>query len=98
MAEGASEREPTAINFAFNSALDVLTRRDIEARPLLNRAGLSDEHIGDSPRRVSAAAQARFLEYAAEALGDGALGLHLAEAGVDGGLDPRLFGGGSNLG
>ena len=87
MAEGASEREPTAINFAFNSALDVLTRRDIEARPLLNRAGLSDEHIGNSPRRVSAAAQARFLEYAAEALGDGALGLHLAEAG-----DPRTIG------
>ena len=87
MAKGASGREPTAINFAINSAVAVLKRRDIEARPLLNRAGMSDEHVGDPPRRVSAVAQARFLEYAAEALGDDALGLHLAEAG-----DPRTIG------
>ncbi len=77
-----------AIGFAINPALALLMRAGIEARPLLIRAGLSEEHTVDfSLRRVPAAAQARFLEYAAEALGDSALGLHLAAAG-----DPRTIG------
>jgi len=76
-----------AIGFAINPALARLKRAGIEARPLLIRAGLSEEDTGDSLRRVPAAAQARFLECAAEALGDGALGLHLAAEG-----DPRTIG------
>jgi AraC-like DNA-binding protein len=77
-----------AIGFAIDPALALLKRAGIEARPLLARSGLSEEHSGDcSLRRVPAAAQARFLELAAEALGDRALGLHLAAAG-----DPRTIG------
>ena len=50
----------------------------------MNRAGLS-EHCFDDPQvRVSTLLQARFLAYSAEALGDTAFGLHLAEQG-----DPR---------
>ena len=86
--EAAAPLGPMAIGFAINPALALLKRAGIEARPLLIRAGLSEEHTVDfSLRRVPAAAQARFLEYAAEALGDGALGLHLAAAG-----DPRTIG------
>ena len=86
--EGASRPGPMAIGFAINPALTLLERAGIEARPLLVRAGLSEEHTGDySLRRVPSAAQARFLEYAAEALGDSALGLHLAAGG-----DPRTVG------
>ena len=86
--EDAAPLGPMAIGFAINPALALLMRAGIEARPLLIRAGLSEEHTVDfSLRRVPAAAQARFLEYAAEALGDSALGLHLAAAG-----DPRAIG------
>ena len=86
--EGAARLGPMTIGFAINPALALLKRAGIEARPLLIRAGLSEEHAVDfSLRRVPAAAQARFLGYAAEALGDGALGLHLAAAG-----DPRTIG------
>jgi AraC-like DNA-binding protein len=86
--EGAVRLGPMAIGFAINPALALLKQAGIEALPLLIRAGLSEEHTVDfSLRRVPAAAQARFLEYAAEALGDGALGLHLAAAG-----DPRTVG------
>lgn len=85
--EGAVPLGPMAIGFAINPAVALLRRAGIEARPLLIRAGLSEEDTGDSLRRVPAAAQARFLECAAEALGDGALGLHLAAA-----EDPRTIG------
>ncbi len=86
--EGASRLGPMAIGFAINPALALLKRAVIETRPLLARSGLSEEHSGDhARRRVPAAAQARFLEYAAEALGDSALGHHLAAAG-----DPRTIG------
>ena len=86
--EGAAPLGLMAIGFAINPALALLKRAGIEARPLLIRAGLPEEHTDDlSLRRVPAAAQAKFLEHAAEALEDGALGLHLAAAG-----DPRTIG------
>jgi len=86
--DGASRLGPMAIGFVINPALALLRRVGIEARPLLARSGLSEECTGDyTLRRVPAAAQAQFLEYAAEALGDGALGLHLAAA-----QDPRTLG------
>jgi AraC-like DNA-binding protein len=46
---------------------------------LLRRAGLTELELENSRRRVTAAAQGEFLEYAAEALNDTAFGLHLAE-------------------
>ncbi len=49
------------------------------AEPLLRRAGLSGYDFDDPQVRVPAAGQGDFLEYAAEATGDPAFGLHLAE-------------------
>jgi AraC-like DNA-binding protein len=47
--------------------------------PLLRRAGLSEHDVDGRPHRISAASQAKFLEFAAEAVDDVAFGLHLAE-------------------
>jgi hypothetical protein len=55
---------------------------------LLQRASLSEHDFDNRQRRISAIAQGKLLEYAAEALDDSVLGLHLAkqanprEAGV----------------
>ena len=45
----------------------------------MRRAGLSELDIGNRGNRISAVAQARLLEFAAEALADSAIGLHLAQ-------------------
>jgi AraC-like DNA-binding protein len=45
----------------------------------LSRAGLNQRDLDCPPARICAAAQARFLEYAADAVDDKAFGLHLAE-------------------
>jgi hypothetical protein len=71
---------PTVTGFAAKQVL----RRGVTTAQLLHRAGLSEHDIeadGGSPvdYRVSAEAQAKLLEYAAEALADSALGFHLAE-------------------
>lgn len=70
---------PTATGFAIRCALAALQERDLPVRPLFLRAGLSDPHLLDPRRRVSAVAQGEFFECAAEAVGDTAFGLHLAE-------------------
>ena len=75
---------PTATGFAAARAIAALKARKIDPAPLLRRAGLKNPGPEDQPQRVSAAAQSRLLEYAAEALDDSALGLHLAEQ-----ADPR---------
>ncbi len=75
---------PTATGFAAAQAIAALTARKIDPAPLLRRAGLKKPGPEDKPQRVSAAAQSRLLEYAADALDDSALGLHLAEQ-----ADPR---------
>jgi Arabinose-binding domain of AraC transcription regulator, N-term len=72
----------------------MLRKRNITTAPLLLRAGLSehglvlaaDESDGLA-KRVSAVAQCRFLEYAAEAMDESAFGLHLAKQ-----IDPRDVG------
>jgi len=56
----------------------VLRNQGIDPAPLLDRLGLSEQGLKEDQIRISAAAQARLLEYAAEALHDSALGLHLA--------------------
>jgi AraC-like DNA-binding protein len=70
---------PTATGFAARQAIAALRKRDIAVRPLLRRVGLSEQDVDNPKRRISAAAQSTFLEYAAEALGDSAFGLHLAQ-------------------
>jgi hypothetical protein len=47
--------------------------------PLLRRAGLSGRDFDGRQRRIPAASQAKFLEFAAEAMDNSAFGLHLAE-------------------
>jgi AraC-like DNA-binding protein len=75
---------PTATGFAAARAVVALRVHNIDPAPLLQRAGLAKLDPDGQERRVSAAAQSKLLEYAAEALDDGALGLHLAEQ-----ADPR---------
>ena len=70
---------PTATGFAVKCAIAALRQRGVDPGPLLHRAGLAEDDLGASPRRVSAAAQGDFLEYVALALNDSLFGLHLAE-------------------
>ena len=70
---------PTATGFAARQAIAVLRKRNIEVAPLLRRVGLSERDLDNRQRRISANAQVRLLECAAEALGDSAFGLHLAQ-------------------
>jgi AraC-like DNA-binding protein len=76
---------PSVAGFAARRALAVLRERGVAFAPLLKRASLSTHDFDDHPqRRISSAAQGRFLELAAEAMDDSAFGLHLAEE-----TDPR---------
>jgi AraC-like DNA-binding protein len=82
---------PTATGFAARQAIAMLRKHHVEIAPLLRRAVLSEHDLalaeGDgnpASHRVSAVAQVKFLDYAAEALNDGAFGLHLVEQ-----TDPR---------
>jgi Arabinose-binding domain of AraC transcription regulator, N-term len=70
---------PTATGFAARQAIAVLRKRNIEVAPLLRRVGLSERDLDNRQRRLPANAQAKLLECAAEALGDSAFGLHLAQ-------------------
>src|SRR5580704_16097422 len=80
MIEGTTRQVlPTATGFAARQAITVLRKRNIEVAPLLRRVGLSERDLDNRQRRLSAVAQVRLLEYAAEALGDSAFGLHLAQ-------------------
>jgi AraC-like DNA-binding protein len=78
---------PTVAGFAIRCALAALQERDIPVRQLFYRAGLSEPQFASPWRRVTAASQGEFLEHAAEAMGDTAFGLHLAERS-----DPREIG------
>jgi AraC-like DNA-binding protein len=69
---------PTATGFAARQAIAAVRKRNIAVEPLLRSAGLTERDI-DSERRISAIAQTKLLEHAAEALGDSAFGLHLAQ-------------------
>ena len=68
---------PTATGFAARRAVVALRSRGIDPAPLLARFGLSEQDVNTDVIRVSAAAQAKFLEEAAEALHDPALGFHV---------------------
>jgi AraC-like DNA-binding protein len=84
---GGTPRLPTATGFAARRAVAALRNRDIDPAPLLERFGLSEQAVNEDEIRVSAVAQARFLESVAEALHDPALGFHLATQ-----VNPRAVG------
>jgi AraC-like DNA-binding protein len=77
--ETSREILPSATGFAARQALAALRKHNIPIAALLTRAGLSEGDIDNRQRRIPAAAQAKLLEYAAEALRDSEFGLHLAE-------------------
>jgi AraC-like DNA-binding protein len=78
---------PSTTGFLARLAVAALQKRKIDPTPLLHRVGLSKEDLDDSENYISSAAQAKLLEFAAEALNDPALGFHLAS-----GVDPRELG------
>src|SRR3974390_2902784 len=69
----------TANAVATRLAIKELKKAKINPDPLLAKAGISLLKLGEDPKRVRAESQILFLEIAAEALGDSALGLHLAQ-------------------
>jgi hypothetical protein len=69
----------TTDGVATRLAIRELKKAKIDPGPLLAKAGISLLKFGEEPTRVGAESQIRFLEIAAEALGDSALGLHLAQ-------------------
>ena len=87
MTQIAIPRLPTATGFAAGHAVALLRTHHIDPAPLLERLGLSEQDFNKSQIRVSADAQVRLLEAAAEALHDPVFGLHLAE-----GVNPREMG------
>jgi AraC-like DNA-binding protein len=70
---------PTATGFAARQAIAALRTHNIEVAPLLRRVGLLERALDSRQHRISAVAQVKLLEYAAEALDDSAFGLHLAQ-------------------
>ena len=80
MTEGTGrELLPSATGFAARQAIAVLRERNFPIASLMTRAGISEDDIDNRQARISALAQGKLLEYAAEALGDSEFGLHLAE-------------------
>jgi hypothetical protein len=77
--EATRQTLPTVIGFAARRAIVALRKRKLSLAPLLQRAGLSERNFDNHQHRISATAQGRFLEYAAEAVDDSSFGLHLAE-------------------
>jgi AraC-like DNA-binding protein len=70
---------PTATGFGARLTIAVLKKHNVAPAPILERAGLSEQDFDSRQRRISAASESKCLEYAAEAMGDSAFGLHLAE-------------------
>jgi AraC-like DNA-binding protein len=69
----------TANGVATRLAMKELQKAKINPSPLLAKAGISLLKPGEQPQPVRAESQILFLEIAADALGDSALGLHLAQ-------------------
>ena len=70
---------PTVAGFGAKLALAVLKERNVAIAPLLRRTGLSEDDFDSRRHRISAVSQSAVFEYAAEAMDDGAFGLHLAK-------------------
>ncbi len=78
---------PTTTGFPARRAVAALRKHDIDPAPLLQRVGLSEQDLDNQENRISSAAQARLLEFAADALHDPSLGFRLATE-----ADPRELG------
>ena len=70
---------PSATGFAARQAIAVLRKHKVPISSLLKRAGVSEGDIDNRQHRISALAQGKLLEYAAEALKDSEFGLHVAQ-------------------
>ena len=70
---------PSATGFSARQAIAFLRAHGVPIVSLLNRAGVSESDIDDRQRRITAMAQGKLLEYAAETLKDSEFGLHLAQ-------------------
>jgi AraC-like DNA-binding protein len=70
---------PTATGGIARLAYACASRAGIALKPLLKKAGLSDQQIQDGGARLTVNQQIEFLNVAADALGDEFLGFHLAQ-------------------
>jgi AraC-like DNA-binding protein len=91
---GSGQALPSVTGFAAKQAIAMLRKQNIAPAPLMRAAGLSEHDFARGAEdgsalnhRVSALAQGRFLDCAAEAMDDSAFGLHLAKE-----ADPRDVG------
>jgi AraC-like DNA-binding protein len=76
----AGKQFPRTVGILARLAYGRLCAAGIATEPLLKRAGLTLEEIGDAQRRLPVPSQMRFIELAARALGDDLLGVHLAQS------------------
>jgi len=74
------KRSPRTVGIEARLAYGRLRAAGIATEPLLKRAGLTLEEVGDAQRRLRVSNQMRFLELAAKALSDEWLGIHLARS------------------
>jgi hypothetical protein len=70
---------PTVTGFATRLAIAALRKGGVPTASLLHRSGLSVRDFEGRQSRISAAAQATFLEDTARQVDDSAFALHLAE-------------------
>jgi AraC-like DNA-binding protein len=70
---------PTTTGFSARQAIAALQNRGVAADSVLRRVGLFERDFDNRQGRISASAQSKLLEYAAETLNDNAFGLHLAQ-------------------
>ena len=85
-----SQGLPSAMGFAAKQAIEALRRRNVAVAPVLRDAGVLERDLAESGpihHRITALGQSRFLDFAAEAIGDDTFGLHLAAQ-----ADPRNAG------
>jgi AraC-like DNA-binding protein len=71
---------PTATGGIARLASACAQRAGIDLKPLLKKAGLTDEQINDPRARFAVELQIQFLNVVANALGDEFLGFHLAQS------------------
>lgn len=69
---------PSASGGITRLACERIRNAGIQLAPLLSRAGITEEQVESSEARVAVRSQIRFLQLAADALGDDLLGFNLA--------------------
>jgi AraC-like DNA-binding protein len=69
---------PSTAGAITRRACAKVTEAGVDLVPLLTRAGLTSQQIGDDTARISVRSQIRFVELAADAMQDDFFGFHLA--------------------